>query len=93
MWRKIGNTETLAYEPWPEVEEGAVAAASGGTASIVVQINGKKVKNVMLELHDGTDDAGAREAALSIPAVSKRVQDSTVKKFIYVPGRIVNIVI
>ena len=46
-----------------------------------------------LALREGADDQEAREAALALPAVQRRVDGKPVRKLVHVPGRIVNIIV
>jgi leucyl-tRNA synthetase len=57
--------------------------------SVAVQVNGKK--RGLIELPAGCDEAQAREIALSHENVAEFVAGG-IKKFIYVPNRIINIV-
>ncbi|MDC0358624.1 leucine--tRNA ligase [Oligoflexia bacterium] len=39
LWERLGHSDTLAYEPWPKCDEAVIQQQ---TATVVVQINGKK---------------------------------------------------
>ena len=80
--------ETLAYEPWVEWDE---ALCVDNVVELGVQVNGKKRGAVELSKEADADEAQA--AALAIPGVSKFVDDKPIKKLIYVPGRIINIIV
>jgi leucyl-tRNA synthetase len=56
-----------------------------------VQVNGKVRGRVMLP-KEATEGA-ARDAALAVASVAASIGGKQVKKFIYVPGKIVNIVV
>jgi len=86
-WRMLGNADSLAYHPWPEYDE---ALCEESTVTMAVQVNGK-VRS-QLQLPKDADEAAVREAAFGDAKVLKFVDGKDVKKFIYVPGKIVNIV-
>jgi len=88
VWQLLGNEGTLAYAPWPEFDEAKCVESS---VSMGVQVNGKVRGQIQLPLD--ADEAMARELALADEKVAKFVGDKEIKKFIYVPGRIVNIVV
>ena len=58
---------------------------------IGVQVNGKVRGHVTLAVD--ADEADAREAALAEPARPFHIEGKTVKKFIYVPAKIVNFIV
>jgi leucyl-tRNA synthetase len=88
MWAKLGNDESLAYEPWPEYD---AALCEVNTVTMGVQVNGKVRGEI--ELAKDAEEAEARELALADEKVAKFVGGKEIKKFVYVPGRIVNIVV
>ncbi|NLE86988.1 MAG: hypothetical protein GX607_11370, partial [Myxococcales bacterium] len=59
--------------------------------TVPVQVNGKVRGRV--ELHREADEATAREAALADEAVQKATAGKTVRKVVYVPGRILNLIV
>ena len=87
-WEMLGHDETLAYEPWPTFDPALCVA---DTVSMGVQVNGKV--RATIELPPDADEAAARAAALADAKVLKFIDGKEVKKFIYVPGRIVNVVV
>ena len=54
-------------------------------------MNGKV--RAQIELPKAADEELAREIALGEPKVKELLADKDIKKFIYVPGRIVNVVV
>ena len=71
---------------WPEFDESLL---EDDVVSIAVQVNGKK--RAVIELPKGADEAKAKEIALANENVTSFVEGG-IKKFIYVPDRIINIV-
>jgi len=80
---------SIAYEPWVTWDD---AKCIDESVTVAVQVNGKVRSK--LQLTRDAKEADVRQLALADPAVGKFVApDATIKKFIYVPGRIVNIVL
>jgi len=88
LWRKLGHDRTLAYEPWPTFDE---ALCIDDETEIPVQVNGKVRGRVTLPRT--ATEADARAAALAAEGVGAHIQSKPVRKFIYVPGKIINIVV
>ena len=88
LWQALGHGQAVIDEPWPMVDEAALAQ---DTVEIVVQINGKLRGRVHVSA--GVDEAAVREAALADEQVSKFVAGKLVRKVIVVPGRLINIVV
>ena len=88
VWQMLGGEETLAYEAWPSFDPALCVESS---VTMGVQVNGK-VRG-QISLPKDADEATARELALAEPKVARFVDGKEVKKFIYVPGRIVNVVV
>jgi len=87
LWARLGHGETLAYEPWPVYD---AAKCVEDTITIAVQVMGKTRGTIEIA-RDAAKDvvlAMARE----VPAVARQLEGKTLRKEIYVPGRIVNFV-
>jgi leucyl-tRNA synthetase len=84
----FGSAGSVHQQPWPAYDE---ALTHEDVATIVIQINGK-VRDRM-DLPVDTDESTAREAALERPRVQEFVTEPSRAKFIYVKGRLLNIVI
>ena len=77
----------LMHAPWPVCDESALVKS---TVEIAMQINGK-VRGRMNVPADLTRD-GAAEYFMALDEIKKLVGDKPVKKLVFVPGRLVNIV-
>ncbi len=88
IWSILGHNDTIAYEKWPTFDE---AALNEDTIEIGVQVNGK-VKGVV-ELLKTEDKDTALAKAKAVDGVAKAIEGKTVVKEIYVPAKIVNIVV
>ena len=87
LWKEFGNTDLVLDAPWPQVDEAALVRES---ITIVVQVNGK-VRG-KLEVAANIDKDGAIAAAKTDANVQKFLDGNTIRKEIYVPGKLVNIV-
>jgi leucyl-tRNA synthetase len=86
-WSLLGHDGTLAYHPWVEYDE---ALCVDNTVKMGVQVNGKKRGEI--EIPKDADQDGAMAEAMKVQSVSNQLDGKDVKKVIYVPGRILNIV-
>ena len=87
-WSLLGHADTLAFEPWVSWDE---ALCVDATAELGVQVNGKKRASLKLAKDASQEDAQA--AALAIPSVAKWVDGKPIRKLVYVPGRIINVIV
>jgi len=88
LWQKLGHAESLAYAPWPEFDEALLKVAE---VEILVQVLGKPKARLMLPV--GCDAAAAEKIVMADETVKAAIADRSVVKVIYVPGRLVNIVV
>jgi leucyl-tRNA synthetase len=79
---------TIADQPWPSWDE---ALCVDDVVTLPVQVNGK-VRGRVEIAREASEDA-AREAALGDEAVQKALEGKTVRKLVYVPGRILNLIV
>ena len=87
-WQALGREGLLARAPWPEVERALLTEA---TVTLPVQVNGKKRADITVPRE--ADVASIEAAVLSLEAVQRAMGGRALRKFILVPGRIVNVVI
>ena len=87
LWEKLGHGQSLAYEPWPVAEASYLVQDS---LDIPVQINGKLRGRVSVP--PTAAQADIEVAAKKDPAIAKHLAGKTIRKVIYVPGRLLNIV-
>ena len=87
LWHNLGHQTLLAEQEWPKADSGLLAEDQ---VTIAVQVNGKVKATITLP--KDADEAAAKDVALNEPGVQKALDGKTLRKFIYVPGRIVNVV-
>ena len=88
MWELTGHQYSIHQQRFPEWDE---ELATEETITLVLQVNGKVRDRIQVSAD--IDEAAAQELALSSPKVRMYTQDKTVNKAIYVPGRLVNVVV
>ena len=87
LWKTLGNTNTIADAPWPEVDQSALVQSS---IELVVQVNGKVRGKIQVAVDESSESI--EKIALEEPNVQRFIEGNTVRKIIVVPGRLVNIV-
>jgi leucyl-tRNA synthetase len=88
LWRELGHAAALVDESWPEPDPDALRQEA---VEIVVQVNGKLRGRLSLPV--GASESAARTAALADANVARFVGDKPVRKLVYVPGKLVNVVV
>lgn len=87
IWNRLGHATTLAYAQWPSFDE---ALAKDDLITVAVQVNGKL--RGTLEVAPDIAQADVIEMAKADENVKKFLTGPIVKE-IYVPGKIVNLVV
>ncbi|HEX9474687.1 MAG TPA: class I tRNA ligase family protein, partial [Steroidobacteraceae bacterium] len=88
LWFALGHERALIDEPWPEADPAALVQP---TVELVVQVNGKLRGRVQVSTL--ADEAAARAAALADADVRRFVGSAEPRRVVYVPGKLINIVI
>ena len=88
LWQRFGHDETITYQPFPTFEEKYLV---DDEIEVPVQINGK-VKARINVAADADQDA-VFDVALADAKIADLTNGKNVVKKIYVPGRMVNLVV
>ncbi|HET9919007.1 MAG TPA: leucine--tRNA ligase [Ktedonobacteraceae bacterium] len=88
MWHLTGHSNSIHTSEWPIYDE---ALAKDEIFTLVVQVNGKVRERI--EVPATISESEVRALALTNPRVATFIGESTVQKVIYVPGRLINIVV
>ena len=88
LWQRFGHDETITYQPFPTFEEKYLV---DDEIEVPVQINGK-VKARINVAADADQDA-VFDVALADAKIAELTNAKNVVKKIYVPGRMVNLVV
>ena len=88
LWQMLGHKTTVCDATWPTLNEDYLKT---DTKEYPIQINGKL--RATLELPTDISAADAEAAALALEQVQKWLEGATPKKVVFVPGRMINIVL
>ena len=89
IWNAVlGHNGTIAYQKWPEYDESKCGEDSFEYA---VQVNSKIKAKISLPADMPADEIEARVKAM--PKIAPLIEGKTVKKFIFVPKRLINIIV
>jgi len=88
IWQFLGGDGLLTLAKWPEAD---IALLKMETTTIPIQINGKRRAEIIIQSDLSHEEV--KKLALTNSNISKTLGESQPKKVIYVPGRIVNVVI
>ena len=88
LWSSLGNKTSIHTSPWPVYDP---TCAVDTEMNIVVQINGKVRGSFTIDA--GMSETQVTDMAQSLPETKKWLEGKRVVKVIYVPKRLVNIVI
>jgi leucyl-tRNA synthetase len=88
LWQGLGGLGSIHIQPWPRYDE---ALAAADTIALVLQVNGKVRDRV--DVLAGLDEAAARELAFASERVQAHIAGRTPRRLIYVPDKLLNIVL
>ena len=85
----VGGEGELSYQEWPIADESLIVE---DTVTLPIQVNGKMRGQIDVPVDIDEDDL--KKQVLELENVLKFIEDpQRIKRFIVVPGRIVNIVV
>ena len=88
LWQALGHQQSISLAPWPQFEE---ALCKQDSVTIVIQVNGKKRDDFQVPADQGKDQVIAN--AKTREKILPWLENVTVIKEIYVPNRLVNLVV
>jgi leucyl-tRNA synthetase len=88
LWNDLGRTHSLHLQKWPEYN---ADAAVEDEIEIAIQINGK-TRDVLMLSSSVTEDE-ALKLVKSSERLKKHLEDREIRKVIYVPGKVINLVV
>ena len=90
IWSRLGHNDSLAYEEWPLFNEEYLKSDS---IEMPVQVNGKVRANITIPSERIKDKEFVIGLAKQQENIQKYLDGTTMIKEIFVPGRIVNLVV
>jgi len=88
LWVQTGEKKSIFLAPWPKYDTKKIVADS---VNIAVQVNGKV--RAILTVATSVSEDEVKAQALADPKVQTYIVGKTVRKVIYIPGKIVSIVV
>jgi len=88
LWEKLGHTDSLVYEPWPEYDKELIKEKE---IELAVQVNGKIKDRIIVAAE--ADEEQIKQKALASEKVIAAMAGKSPKKIIVIKSRLVNIVI
>ena len=88
LWAKLGHSNTLAYEPWPQYDAELVKEKE---VELAVQVAGK-IKDRIVVAADATEDQ-IKQKALASEKIIAAMAGKEPRKIIVIKSRLVNIVL
>lgn len=89
LWQMLGNKVALVKASWPVALDHLI---SNDFIQLPVQVNGK-LRAVISVPKDAMSESNVKSLVMACDKIQKIISSTPMKKFIYVPNRIVNIVI
>jgi leucyl-tRNA synthetase len=88
LWQQVGHSYSIHNQSWPKWDE---ELAKEEEITLVVQVNGKLRDRIAVPA--SITEAEAKQVALQSQRVKAYLEGKEVIKTIYVPGRLVNLVV
>jgi leucyl-tRNA synthetase len=88
IWSRLGHTKSLTRRPWPSYDPAKLVDAM---MELPVQVNGKLRDKITIAADAGDDEIFAK--AIAAEKVIPWIEGKEIKKKLYVPKRLVNLVV
>ena len=88
LWQKLGKEDPLIYASWPNYDENILKRKE---IEIIIQINGKLRGKLNIDVDSKQKEL--ESMVMSNDKIIKFLDGKSVKKFIYVKGKLINVVI
>jgi leucyl-tRNA synthetase len=89
LWHSLGHSDSVHIQKWPELEIAQTNVIE--EIAISVQINGKH-RGIVNADHRASQ-ADVTQLALELPVIKKYIDNAKVSKYIYIPGKVLNLII
>jgi leucyl-tRNA synthetase len=88
LWHQLGNKESIYEKPWPKYNKKLIKEEK---ITLVIQINGKVRDKI--EVETSISEEGVKKLTLEREKVKRWIEGKRIKKVIFVPGKIINLVV
>lgn len=90
LWHELGEKDSIHNQDWPKLDQEYLVKAE---VEVAVQVNGKLREILLIQKDMLNRQSDIEKIALENPKIQKFIAGKTPKKIIYVPGKIISIVI
>ena len=90
IWEQLGNSDSISAQPWPEPDE---AYLKEDSITYPVQVNGKVREQLVVDASYAKEKQRVLDEARRLPKIKTYLEGSEVVKEIFVPGKIINLVL
>jgi leucyl-tRNA synthetase len=91
LWTSaLGLGYSIHQQSWPTYDEALLKQTE---VTLVIQVNGKMRDQMVLDAEVARDEARVRELVLEQPRIKQHIGTASVRKFIFVPGKLANVVV
>ncbi|CAG9297268.1 leucine--tRNA ligase [Celerinatantimonas diazotrophica] len=87
LWQELGHSDSIETAPWPVADKEAMVEQ---TKLVIVQVNGKL--RAKLTVAADADKDTVQKLAMEDENAARFIEGKTIRKVIYVPGKLLNIV-
>ncbi|PIR73071.1 MAG: leucine--tRNA ligase, partial [Candidatus Nealsonbacteria bacterium CG10_big_fil_rev_8_21_14_0_10_36_23] len=88
LWHQLGHEDSIHNQVWPKYDSKLVKEE---TITLIVQINGKVRDKI--EVEADISEEKAKKLTLEREKVKKWIEGKETKKIVFVPGKLINIVV
>ena len=88
LWEKSGHKNSIFLETWPKYDPKLIEEQ---IITFIIQVNGRVRGKI--EIEAGITEEKAKKLALSEEKIKEWVEGKEIKKIIFVPNKLINIVI
>ncbi|MFH1575436.1 MAG: leucine--tRNA ligase [Candidatus Nealsonbacteria bacterium] len=88
LWQRLGRKESADLARWPEYDEKFIKEEK---IKLIIQVNGRIRDSI--EVNSNISESEAREFAISSKKVDNWVAGKKIQRVIFVPGKLINIVV
>jgi leucyl-tRNA synthetase len=88
LWQRLGHKNSIFKEKWPKYDERLIKE---DLVTLIIQINGKVRDKIEVESSISKEEA--EKLAVSLEKIKKWIEGKEIKKIIFVPKRLINIVV
>ena len=87
LWIKNQNQFSVHNQSWPKFDQ---TLAKDDEITLIIQINGKVRDKIIVPAQIQEEEA--KKTALNSEKIKSHITDQTIRKIIFVPGKLINIV-